>query len=266
MSATPCTTPEHPLRPRLDRIYAHYNRRIFVHPDPLSPVLEFSSPRDQEIAGLIAASLAFGNVKTILASIGRVYEAVGTPLGLADAAPAKLKRRLAGFRHRYVGEGEMIDLLTGIQGMLRCHGSLEAAFHAGVEVGDETLVPGLCRFVSGLRSGMRLDRNYLISDPARGSACKRLFMYLRWMVRHDEVDPGPWRSLSPALLVYPIDTHMHRMARSLGLSARNAADLKTALEVTAAFRGICPEDPVRYDFCLTRIGIRRELTLEDFPE
>ncbi|MCC6143476.1 MAG: TIGR02757 family protein [Candidatus Hydrogenedentes bacterium] len=255
--------PTTPLLPRLERIYAHYNRRAFVYPDPLAPVLEFSDPRDQEVAGLIAASLAFGNVKIILTSIHRVYEAIGHPSELRFHSQARLKRRLSGFRHRYVGEAEMLDLLLGIQALLCETGSLEAAFCSGLNAGDATVVPALSAFVQRLRTPMRLERNYLISDPARGSACKRLFMYLRWMVRHDAVDPGPWRAISPALLVYPMDTHMHQMARTLGLTIRNAADLKTALEVTAAFRAIRPDDPVRYDFSLTRFGIRKEQALKE---
>jgi uncharacterized protein (TIGR02757 family) len=94
----------------------------------------------------------------------------------------------------------------------------------------------------------------LVSDPGKKSACKRLFLYLRWMIRRDAVDPGVWNQDSSRLIV-PVDTHMLKFGRILGLTERNQPDLKTALEITEGFRRISPEDPVRYDFSLTRLGI-----------
>ena len=104
----------------------------------------------------------------------------------------------------------------------------------------------------------------LLPSPSAGSACKRLNLFLRWMVRQDNVDPGGWDSVSPAKLIIPLDTHMHRIGRRLGLTPRRQADLRTAIEITEGFRGICPSDPVRYDFALTRLGIRRDEGVEDF--
>ncbi|MRR38115.1 DUF2400 family protein, partial [bacterium] len=101
----------------------------------------------------------------------------------------------------------------------------------------------------------------LIPDPGRKSACKRLHLYLRWMVRSDEIDPGVWTGISPDSLVVPLDTHMFRISGALGLTSRSQADEKAAREITAGFRKICPGDPVRYDFSLTRLGI---LGLNDF--
>ncbi len=104
----------------------------------------------------------------------------------------------------------------------------------------------------------------LLCHPAAGSACKRLNLYLRWMVRRDDVDPGGWTGVSPARLVIPLDVHMHRIGRGLGLTQSRYANLRTALEITAAFRRIAPDDPVRYDFALTRLGIRSDTDLEGF--
>jgi len=106
-----------------------------------------------------------------------------------------------------------------------------------------------------LVKAMGRERSYLLPDPRLGSACKRLNLYLRWMVRRDAVDPGGW-NVPPAKLVVPLDTHMHALGRALGLTDRRSADLRTALEITAAFRAIAPDDPVRYDFALTRLGMR----------
>ena len=96
-------------------------------------------------------------------------------------------------------------------------------------------------------------------DPAAGSACKRLHLFLRWMVRSDDVDPGPWTSVPAGKLVIPLDTHLHRLAAKLGATRRRSADRTTALEITEAFRRIRPDDPVRYDFALTRLGIRPDV-------
>jgi len=250
----------HALYPLLEQLYAAYNRSEFVDLDPLATVQHYTAPEDQALVGLIASSLAFGNVKTILASIDRVLELFPNPhADLLAATPREITRGLAGFRHRYADEHAMRALLLGARTMITTHGSLEAGFRAQIASGDEDVQPALARFSAALRDAGGLPRNYLLADAAKGSASKRWYMYLRWMLRKDAVDPGPWHGAVPAaLLIVPIDTHMHRFCRALGLSQRNTADLRTAREVTAAFREICPEDPVRYDFSLTRLGIRRD--------
>jgi len=98
-----------------------------------------------------------------------------------------------------------------------------------------------------------------VPDPSKNSALKRLNLFLRWMVRTDEVDPGGWTRVSPSKLIVPLDVHMHRNARRLGLTQRNQADMKTAEEISAAFAKYCKEDPVKYDFCITRFGIRDDM-------
>ena len=137
------------------------------------------------------------------------------------------------------------------------HGSLGDLFRAGVGQGDATVLPALQTWVKALRSdGSR--RSSLLASPAGGSACKRLLLYMRWMLRRDAVDPGCWRFPgSPRLLLVPLDTHLHRAAMELGLTRRKQADLKTAVEITEGLRRLCPEDPVRYDFGLAHLGIRR---------
>ena len=130
-------------------------------------------------------------------------------------------------------------------------------FGAGLGTGDETVLPALSVFVDRLRelSGGTDAVASLLSSPEDGSACKRLNLYLRWMVRRDAVDPGPWTRVSQKLLVVPLDTHLFRIAARIRLTTRKQADLKTALEVTRRFALLRPDDPVRYDFCLTRLGI-----------
>ncbi len=252
------------LKEHLEALYARCNRPEFIYPDPLAAVLRYRKAPDQEVAGLIAAALAFGNVKQILRSVDAVLECLPQPReALLRATPARLNECFGGFRHRYSDGADLIALLLGMRRTIRAHGSLQNAFTAKSKPGDATVLPALTSFVEELR-GDAPENNYLLPDPRRGSACKRLMLYLRWMARRDAVDPGPWRGIAPRLLIVPMDTHMHRMALRLGLTRRRSADLRAALEVTAAFRTIAPDDPVRYDFALTRLGIRNDLDPESF--
>ncbi len=268
------------LEEGLARLYRRFNRRSYVHPDPLEIVYRYSDPRDQEIAGLLSACLAYGRVAQILVSVDRVLDALGgigeAPSGsqlnsspraaLERASDRDLTEAFKRFRHRFTGGAEVAALLMAVRRALAEHGSLEAMFAAGIDPGDETVLPGLTRFVEGLRrhAGGTAACASLLSSPADGSACKRLNLYLRWMVRRDAVDPGPWHSVPAAKLVVPLDTHMFRISRALGLTARSTPTLKTAIEITAGFARFQPGDPVRYDFCLTRLGINPACSDEDF--
>ncbi|MFM1920478.1 MAG: hypothetical protein RLZZ303_2112 [Candidatus Hydrogenedentota bacterium] len=249
------------LRRELEAIFRRFNRAEFVDPDPLGPVLHFADPRDQEVVGLITSSLAFGNVKTILASAAVVLRALPVaPRDLAHVDPRVLRARLRGFRHRYVAEKEMSAMLLGAADAMRAQGSLAAAFETEWRASGGRFEEALGGFSRRLR-GEGGPGNYLLPDPASGSACKRWMMYLRWMARCDAVDPGAWRalgaSLRPRHLLVPVDTHMLRIATALGFTRRNQGSLLTAREITARFAVVAPRDPVRYDFALTRLGIRR---------
>lgn len=182
----------------------------------------------------------------------------GSPRAFLErASAAEIRDRLSGFAHRFTTADEMAALLAGVKRAIEDTGSLGALFARGVSEDQETALPALAAFIERLRicaGGERSCRS-LLSSPDDGSACKRLNLYLRWMIRKDAVDPGTWGlSLSPRLVV-PLDTHLFRISRRIGLTSRRSADLKTAVEVTRGFARFCPEDPVRYDFALTRLGI-----------
>jgi uncharacterized protein (TIGR02757 family) len=240
----------------LEAIYRKHNRREFVHPDPLEFLYEYHDPADREVVGLIASALAYGRVAQILRSVRAVLDALGPHPAkrLRRTAGAALRRRFAGFRHRFHTGSDLAALLIAISEALRRHGSLEECFLNGFVPRDGTVVPALSRFVRELNATGD-GRLRLLSDPADGSACKRLNLFLRWMVRSDEVDVGAWRGVPARALVIPLDTHMHRIGLALSATARKQADLRTAMEITAAFQAVSPEDPVRYDFALTRLGI-----------
>ena len=126
------------------------------------------------------------------------------------------------------------------------------------------MIPALAEFVEELSSVFAGKPRSLLPSPRAGSACKRHNLFLRWMVRSDAVDPGGWMDIPSAKLIVPVDVHMHRISLQIGLTKRKQANLRTALEITAAFRSIAPEDPVRYDFALTRLGIRNDTDPESF--
>jgi len=231
-----------------------------VHPDPLETLYGYPDPRDQEIVGLVAAGLAYGRVAQILASIGKARAVLGpSPAAfLHETSARSLVRRFGSFRHRFTPGGELAAMLVAVKRALAVHGSLELLFRAGMERDETTVLPALSRFVAALRSFAPGPCPSLLSSPDDGSACKRLNLYLRWMIRRDAVDPGPWRGMPPAKLVVPLDTHLFRIGTALGLTARRQADLAAALEITRGFARVSPRDPVRYDFALTRLGIRPE--------
>jgi len=246
------------MRDLLEHLYRTLNRREFVHPDPLELVYEYEAAQDRELVGLLASALAYGRVAQILASARSVLGRLGERPGrFVMSEPAEtIRRSVGGIRHRFTASAEIGDLLVGVGRIMRKHGSLENCFSAGIDAGDKTTELPLRRFVKELESAVGMRPASLLPLPERGSACKRLHLFLRWMVRNDDVDPGVWKTIDPGMLIVPLDTHMHRIARQLGLTARNQADLRTALDVTGAFREFAADDPVRYDFALTRIGIR----------
>lgn len=237
---------------------------------------EYSDPGDREVAGLAAACLALGSAPLIV----RAAREVLAPLGSSPASALEalgddeLARLLSGFRYRFFGGEDLAALLSAVRNARARHRSLEALFRAGDDPSEPTIVAGADRFVAALEDlagarwarppGKPAWRDNLLPRPRRGSACKRLFLYLRWMVRKDAVDPGGWKGISPARLVVPLDTHMGAACRRLGLLARGTDNLAAALEATEAFRRFRPDDPVRYDFALTRPGIHPCLDAESY--
>jgi uncharacterized protein (TIGR02757 family) len=251
-------------RTELELLYRTLNRREYVDPDPIGFLYRFDDLRDREVVGIVAASLAYGRVRQILASVARVLERLGTSPAeyLAAAAPAEIRESLDGFKHRFTPGEEVASLLLAVRRIQERSGSVGERFAALMGPDDQTVVPALGRLVGELRTGAFCEMPSVLPVPERGSACKRLHLFLRWMVRSDDVDPGGWDGVSPSKLVVPLDTHMHRIARAFGLTERAQANLGTALEITGSLREFCPEDPVKYDFAITRLGIRDDVTLE----
>ena len=250
----------------LDALYRDVNHRRYVHPDPLEFLYPYRSLADREIVALLASSMAYGRVAQILKSVSDVLGRIGPDPAryLAETAPAALRKTMRGFKHRFSTGSQVAAMLIGAQSVIAKHGSLGACFAEGVSDDDATVLGALKVFVAEITDAAGEDCGHLLPDPARGSACKRLCLMLRWLVRKDRVDPGGWSGVSASKLLIPLDTHMHRIATALGATKRKAADMPAVIEITEAFGRLAPEDPVRYDFALTRLGIRGEMDVGAF--
>jgi uncharacterized protein (TIGR02757 family) len=239
------------LKARLDTLVATFDVST-IEPDPLQLVLRYDDPLDQETAGIIAAAFAYGRADIIVANIGAVLVKMRpSPYRyLAKFDEAEGLRRFAGFSHRFHKTNDLVAFFARIANVIREHGSLGALFEQCYDANDADIAPTLARFVAA----MGADR-YLTTSPNDGSACKRMNLYLRWMVRRTAPDLGCWSFVDPAKLVVPLDTHVHRIATFLGLSDRKSGDWKTARLLTDKLAKFDAADPVRYDFALCRLGI-----------
>ena len=251
------------LREKLDTVYQKYNKRKYVDPDPLLFLYDYQKVQDREVAGLVAACLAYGRVEMIMKTVGQVLEKMGpSPFEyVCETRDEAIEKRFTGFKYRFATDIHLSNLLKGIRKVILEYGSLENCFSADPETGDETVLIGLCRLYRTINQAGHTG--HLMADPQKSSACKRTHLFLRWMVRRDAVDPGGWERVSPCQLIVPLDTHMYKIGNLLGFTRRKSPDKTCALEITAGFREIVGQDPVKYDFSLTRFGIRRHLHMDD---
>lgn len=248
-----------------ESIYARLNRRDLVHPDPLEFLYNYPKVHDREIVAIIASTLAYGRVAQILKSVTTVLSKMPSPATfLKSVSLESLQSTFRDFKHRFTTGSDVAWLLFGIKCTVEQYGSLEKCFVRGLKKNDETVLPALSKFVKKLVSPLEDKQSFALPLPEKGSACKRLNLFLRWMVRRDEVDLGGWNSVPSSKLIIPLDTHMHKIGLLLGMTKRRQANMCTALEITSAFKKLVPEDPVKYDFALTRLGIRSEIDLETF--
>lgn len=252
--------PSNRLKIKLDELYEQYNRAEYIHPDPLEYLLAYPSIKDREIVGLVASALAYGHVSQILKSVSKVLDAMGTSpyTFIINSTRSSLRKTFKGFVHRFATGDHLSDLLLGAKMVIQQYGSLNQCFSRALSEEDTNILTAMDFFVEEMLSWEN-EPGHLIPRPEKGSACKRMNLFLRWMVRQDRVDPGGWTDIPPSKLIIPLDTHMHRISQKLCLTENKQANLNTALEITEQFREICPEDPAKYDFTLTRFGIRTDL-------
>jgi uncharacterized protein (TIGR02757 family) len=257
------------LKDALEELCRLYDRR-FLDSDPVGVVRRFDDPEDREIVALLAAGLAYGRVASIRASLLRLLGILGPhPARFLEAfEPTKDAHRFDGFVHRFT-RGRDVALLLHLVRQAKERGGLESFFLAA-EPDPEAPTLGSALdafggalfeldaspFVAGGRVPSRDGARWLLPLPAGGSACKRSCLFLRWMVRPDDgIDCGVWRRVSRARLVLPLDTHLVRVVTALRWTTRKSAGWPMAQEATARLRLLDPEDPVRFDFALSRLGI-----------
>lgn len=266
------------LRPRLESFLASTDSRSRIAYDPVEFPHRYREPRDIEVSGLLAASLAYGRADLFRAKVDEL-------LGRMGRSPAAFVRRLdverarellSGFVYRFNVGTDVAVLLLGMGQALREHGSLEALFVEGLRERG-SLHGGLDAFTAALRAvpmeplrralGPERGLKHLLPSPLGAGAAKRLNLYLRWMVRGpDGVDFGLWRGVRPSELVIPLDTHVGRIAQYLGLTRRKDLSWRTAEEVTASLRVLDAEDPVRFDFALCHYGMSGACPVRPVPD
>jgi len=251
------------LKEKLELIFGKYHERALVPPDPLEFLYQYPDIQDREIVGLIASCLAYGRVAQILKAVKRILSPMGkSPRDYVCLGhEGEMVREFEEFKYRFATGAQVVGLLSGIREVVDQYGSLEACFVHGQSRKDVSILPALNFFTRQIKGGRSLG--HLMADPAKGSACKRSSLFLRWMVRKDSVDPGGWTLVPPSRLIIPLDTHMHTVGHLLGFTKRKQATMKTAREVTQGFARLCPEDPTKYDFSLTRFGIHPDMDVHD---
>jgi uncharacterized protein (TIGR02757 family) len=255
-----------PLKPALDRLYAEFNYPDSAA-DPIQIVRRFPRRDDREVVGFIAASLAFGRVASVLQSIERV-------LAIAGGEPAEYVRHFEPRRdgrafkdvvHRWTRGPDLVALLWVTRQILDRSGSIERFFSDGDDPSASSVGPAIDSFSAralslDLRTAygrvpVRPGVGYFFPRASAGSGCKRLNLFLRWMVRHDALDLGVWTTIPPSKLIIPLDTHVARVGRCLGLTRYTSPGWRMAEDITASLRRLDPSDPVKYDFSLCHIGM-----------
>jgi len=254
------------LKRILDRFYREYPFHERIVHDPISFPHRYTHPGDIEISGFIASCLAYGRVELFTPVIGRVLSLMGAnPRAFIMDFDVRKHRRKFLFKYRFNEQEDILCLILILHELLRRYSSLENAFMRYYSPRDPHTgegINGLVREILSVDTARVYGSNIhprglvqLFPSPAKGSACKRMNLFLRWMVRDRDIDFGLWKAIPMNKLVIPLDIHIARISRCLGFTSRASADWKTALEITEALKGFDPEDPLRYDFALCHHGI-----------
>jgi len=248
------------LHQLLERKYREYNSPDFIPDDPVSVPHEYNKRLDIEIVAFWTAVLSWGQRKTIVQKARELFGLMDNdPYAFITGHKESDLVKFRHFKHRTFNEFDTLYFIDRLKRHYENYSSLEDAFLLGMGPSDTTMEKGLIAFHRSFFDGdlypLRTKKH--VSTPAHRSACKRLNMFLRWMVRRDGygVDFGLWKKITPAQLVAPCDVHVERVARQLGLIKRKSLDWSTALELTAAYRRFDADDPVKYDFAVFGMGL-----------
>ena len=246
----------------LDQKVKQYNQKSFIVKDPICIPHLYQKQQDIEIAAFFAAIFAWGNRTTIINKSTELMQKMdNAPYAFCLTHQPKDLKRLFGFKHRTFNDTDLLYCIAFLKAHYQHNESLETAFFKDHQTGKRinTVEGALCNFQSyfmSMEDAPQRTRKH-ISSPAARSTCKRLNMFLRWMIRKDHtgVDFGIWESITPSELIIPIDVHVARIARTLGILTRPQTDWQAALELTAYCRTLDSKDPVKYDFALFSLGV-----------
>ncbi len=252
--------PDKKIKKELNAKVDIYNQPSFINDDPISIPHFFSKKQDIEIAGFFTAVFSWGNRTTIINKSRDLMNLMdNSPHDFClNAGPKQLKKLLL-FKHRTFNATDLLYFIEFLKFHFSNNDSLETAFTMGMKKKDTTVENGLSEFYHyffSLPDIPERTRKH-IASPQKNSSCKRLNMFLRWMVRQDNkgVDFGIWKKISPAQLICPLDVHVARVAKRMGLLQRSQTDWLAALELTQYLRTLDPADPVKYDFALFGTGV-----------
>lgn len=265
------------LKRRLDYFYSTYDFTVRLKHDPIAFPRRYRRPEDIEVAGFLASCFAYGKVELFTP----VIESILNPAGKHPARffqNFSLKRDakyFKGLQYRFQKESDILCLLSRVNQVLKSHGSIKGLFLQHYSEQQEDIGHALHCFSKGFRdlsrtTSIKRDKKSVtlsfFPSPYKGSACKRLNLFLRWMVRDRDIDLGVWNEIPPSRLIIPLDTHIGRISRCLGLTQRASSDWKTAKEITESLKQLDPEDPLKYDFALCHQGISGMCRGEEFKD
>lgn len=244
----------------IELVYRRYHRREFIGHDPVGFLEVYPRKEDREIVGLIAAMLAFGRVEQIHKKVKELLSLMGRePRSWVENFHRSEFNDIQ-FRHRFVKIEDITLLFERLRAVVGRWYDLETCFKEAWSKSGRDMLKALGIFRAVLVCDSKFRSQMFLPDPSKGSSCKRWMLFLRWMVRKDEIDPGGWNSsIGPEDLIVPLDVHMVRVSRMLGFSKRKTIDWHKAVEITNSLKRFNPNDPVKYDFSLTR------WSMEGFP-
>jgi uncharacterized protein (TIGR02757 family) len=253
------------LKHKLEYHYKAFDRTK-LEPDPLQFLHLFKDERDIEVIGLLASIFAYGNLKQIENILKKLVLIFNDKpyLFIKNFSSERDGEKLAGIKHRFYTQADIVNLFIVLGEEIRRHKSIKQIFLQGYNISDKNVKSAISNFSNHFLSSFNQTFGeisngikFMFPLPQKGSACKRMNLFLRWMVRKDELDFGLWNEIQTNKLVIPVDTHIARISRSLKLTKRKNADWKMAEEITHKLKKCDAEDPIKYDFAICHIGIRK---------
>ncbi len=257
-----------PLKSSFEKLYRTYSFE-YLTTDPLWFVHQYKKVCDQEIVAFIASAVAYGNVKQIFKTLHLLFKELGSSPAefIQNYSPEKQPNLFEGIYHRFHAPEDFRILIFLLSRIYQKENSLKISFQKHFQPENENIAVSLSKWISEILSEKPVPFypdgtlpshapvRFFFSSPENGSSCKRMNLFLRWMVRKDKIDLGLWDFIKPSKLMIPLDTHIFKISRLLGLTARNSANWKTVEEITNQLKILDPFDPIKYDFALTRLGI-----------